>query len=92
MSVEQTIGGEGRVACGTVRCAGTRPYGAAPAAGVRTMWCDETTRRCVDLTAVGGSRDPAAGAGERPRLEIQRFLIYVHPDSPLWHSQSTIRG
>jgi hypothetical protein len=47
------------------------------------MRCGETTRRCVDLTAVGGSLDPAAGAGERPRLEIQRFLIHVHPDSSL---------
>lgn len=45
------------------------------------MRCGETTRACIDLTAVGGSLDAAAGAGERPRLEIQRFLVYVHPDS-----------
>ncbi len=43
------------------------------------MRCGETTRACIDLTAVGGSLDVAAGAGERPRLEIQRFLVYVHP-------------
>jgi hypothetical protein len=43
------------------------------------MRCSETTRACIDLTTVDGSRDAAAGAGEHPRLEIQGFLIYVHP-------------
>ena len=45
------------------------------------MRCGETTTDCIDLTTVGGSRDAAASTGERPRLEIQRFLFYVHPDT-----------
>jgi len=89
MIVEQTVGGERRVACGAVRCAGPRPYGAAPAAGVRTMRCSETTRACIDLTAVGGSLDAAAGAGERRNSEVPGLRS---PRLLLRHSPSTIRG
>src|SRR5918998_55185 len=56
MSIEQTD--RGQVACVAVRCAGPRPGGAAPAAGVRTMRCGETTRARMSRTAIGGS--PAA--------------------------------
>lgn len=58
MSVEQTDRDEGQVACAAVRCAGPRPGGAAPAAGVRTMRCGETMRARMSRTAIGGS--PAA--------------------------------
>jgi hypothetical protein len=81
MSVEQTVSGEGRMACGAVRCAGPRPAGAALAAGVRTKRCSETTSARINHTTVGGSPDATARAGERPRLEVQRFLICSHPDA-----------
>jgi hypothetical protein len=63
MSVEQTDRDEGQMACRAVRCAGPRPDGTAPAAGVRTMRCGETTSARMSHTAIGGSPDAADRAG-----------------------------
>lgn len=77
MGVEQADRDEGPMACAAVRCAGSRPDGTAPAAGVRTMRCGETTRARTSRIAIG--RSPAAArTRQRPRLEIQRFLVDGH--------------
>jgi hypothetical protein len=58
MSVEQADRDEGPMACTAVCCAGSRPDGTAPAAGVRAMRCGETTRARTSRIAIG--RFPAA--------------------------------